>query len=260
MSTVNEILAALYTYAPCEAAMDGDNIGLLVGRGNAEVSRVLVALDASLAVIDEAVSKQAQLLVVHHPVTRGLKNISDNSYDSRRLLALAENRIACITLHTNLDAAPNGVNDVLAARCGLRDTTVLDVETGLGRMGTVDGNYTAEAFAAMVSKALGCKALRYCDGGRPVRRVAVGSGNSTDDYELAVASGCDTFVTGDVRYHMWLEALESGINLIDAGHYETEALICPSLQAFLRQQFPGMDVSIGTAMRLPYDVLSSYAT
>ncbi|MCL2547461.1 MAG: Nif3-like dinuclear metal center hexameric protein [Oscillospiraceae bacterium] len=256
MTKVIDILQVLQEFSPLPLAMAGDNNGLLAGHSNASVERVLVALDASMAVIDEAVSRGAQLIVAHHPVNRGLWTVTDIAgYDERRMLALLENKIACISMHTNLDAAQGGINDILAELCGLHCVSILDAATQLGRVGHVDGSLTVREYAGKISDTLGCNALRFCDGGKPVCKVAVGSGNSADCYSIVVAKGCDTFVTGDIKYHLWLEALESGINLIDAGHYETEAIACNKLQDIISQRFGGLDVRVSQAMRLPYEVL-----
>ncbi len=254
MTTVRDVLGAMDDFAPRELALAGDNIGLLAGDADAVVTRVLVALDASQAVIDEAMRCGAQLLVVHHPILRGLNAINGDSYDGSRVLHLLNANVACISMHTNLDACDGGINERLAHACRLVDVQPLD-ETQLTRVGTVAGALTASAYAQKVAEVLGCKALRFCDGGRPVCRVAVGSGNSTSDYDKVVAAGCDTFVTGDVRYHLWLEAKERGINLIDAGHYETEALICQPVRDYLAARFPALDVVVAQSMALPYAVL-----
>jgi dinuclear metal center YbgI/SA1388 family protein len=253
---VCDILAALESVAPIDMASGNDNVGLLVGRIDGAVNRILVALDASMAVIQEAIERQAELIVTHHPVNRGVTNIAfcpvNGTYDGARMYLMAENKIACICMHTNLDAADGGVNDILAERCRLRETVALCDTTRLGRVGYADGGMSAREYAAQVSKALGCKDLRYCDSGRPVRKVAVGSGNSTDDYQRAVSAGCDTFVTGDVRYHLWVEAGENGITLIDAGHYETEVIVCESLRRLMAERFPTLDVAVSECMCLPY--------
>ena len=255
MTTVKDVLRAMEQLAPLALALPDDHIGLLAGDSRAAVTKIIVALDASLAVIDEAVAAGAELLVVHHPVMRGLDAVNESSYDAARVLKLLNNNIACIAMHTNLDACDDGVNDLLAQRCGLVDPVILDAGTRLGRVGTVPGAPSPRDYAAQVAAALDCKTLRFCAGSRPVRKAAVGSGNSTDGYALVVAAGCDAFVTGDVKYHLWLEAKESGMTLIDAGHFETEVIVCQPVHDYLTRQFPALDVRMSRFMARPFETL-----
>jgi dinuclear metal center YbgI/SA1388 family protein len=255
MATVGHIIDFWSDLAPSSYRAEKDNIGLLAGRRDRAVTRILVALDASLDVIDEAISCQAQMLLVHHPLFFSLKSANDDSYNGRRVVTLLENQIACLCLHTNLDAVPGGVNDLLAERCGLENTVPLCSETMLGRIGTVSGDMSAREYAVRIAQSLHCGQLRYCDGGRPVKRVAVGSGNSAKQYETVLRAGCDTFVTGDITHHLWQEAKESGVTLIDAGHHETEVIVCDFLSARTKAAFPDITVTVSRQMRPPYEVL-----
>ena len=241
--TVQTILDYIWTLAPQEYKMSWDNVGLLLGRANAEVRRVLLTLDATAAVADEARDLGCQLVVSHHPVIfRGDKHVTDLDPLTEPELRFLENRIAVISMHTNLDCAPGGVNDVLAAVLGLRDVEVLAEpgEPALVRCGTVERQNLTE-FAAFVKRALDCDGLRYADGGRPVRKVAVGGGSCIELAELALAHGCDTFVTGDVKYHEFLDTAARGMNVVDAGHFKTENPVIRMLQAKLRAQFPEIE-------------------
>ena len=158
------------------------------------------------------------------------------------LLYLAEHRIAVISLHTNLDSAPGGVNDVLAERLGLQNIRTFDgSEYGIGRIGDVP-EQELEAFAQFVKERLGAGGVRYADGGKPVNRVAVGGGSCMDFLPQALEAGCDTFVTGDVKYHQFQKAAALGVNLIDAGHFPTEDPVCEVLCGALAAKFPGIAV------------------
>lgn len=234
MSTVRNILDALFTLAPENLREDWDNVGLLCGHPEREVKHILVALDASDAALREAVQKDCQLLVAHHPVIfSGIRKLTPESAPGKRVLYAAEHGIACIGLHTNLDSAPGGVDDLLAEALGLTDTQT----HGYLRIGNVSKQSLA-AFASFVKETLSCPGLRYVCGGRAVHRVAVGCGACGDETEAAIAAGCDTFVTSDVTYHTFCDAAEMGLNLIDAGHFETENPVCGLLVSFLRERFP----------------------
>ena len=252
MATVREVYQYLDGLAPFSLQMSFDNAGFLVGRGSAQVTRILVSLDITEEVAAEAVELGAELIVSHHPVIfHPAKSITDATPDGRILLALTEGKIAAICAHTNLDAVAGGVNDALAQRLGLVQVEQLHQDGvdaagrpyGIGRVGNTTGAPSyAPAFAAFVKEALGSYGVRYVDARRPVRRVAVGGGACADMLGDALALGCDTFVTSDVKYNGFLDAKALGMNLIDAGHYPTEQVVCPVLADWLSRGFPKVEV------------------
>ena len=135
MATVREIYRLIDEFAPFETQLDFDNAGFLAGRGEQEVSRVLVALDITQAVAEEAVRRGCQLIVSHHPVIfGGIKSMTDETVTGRVLLTLAENGLSAICAHTNLDAAEGGVNDCLAQCLGLSGAVLLE-QGGIDRKG-----------------------------------------------------------------------------------------------------------------------------
>ena len=252
MTTVYDVYQLIQEKAPFELQMSFDNAGFLVGRSDRSVSRVLVALDITEAVIHEAIEKGAELIVCHHPVIwGGAKSVTDMSVTGSKLLLMIENGIAAICAHTNLDAVHGGVNDALAERLGLAEIEQLHQDGvdangmpyGIGRVGIVP-EQTLFDFALFVKETLGSNGIRLVDGGRSVRKVAVGGGSCSNMIGDAIAKGCDTFVTSDVKYDGFLDAKAMGINLIDAGHYPTENVISPILQSWLLEQFPQLEIMI----------------
>lgn len=255
MTTVKDVYDLVQKKAPFELQLGFDNAGFLVGRGDAPVKRILVALDITEPVVEEAVKAGCQLIVAHHPVIwGGAKTVTDGTPTGRKLLAMIEHGIAGICAHTNLDAVADGVNDALAEKLGLTDIGQLKQDGvdgqgrpyGIGRVGTVDER-RAEEFAAFVKEALGSNGVRYVDGGRPVRTVAVGGGSCSDMMKDALALGCDTFVTADVKYDGFLDARALGLNLIDAGHYPTENVVCPVLKKWLEEGLDGVEVMLSAS-------------
>ena len=181
MTTVGDILDYLETLAPRSMKMDWDNVGLLCGGKSRPVTKVLVALDPFEGVCREAKEWGAELIVTHHPlIFNPLKAVTDETTLGRSIQLLCASGISAVNAHTNLDCAPGGVNDCLAAALGLRDVRVIDPqgtdeagrEWGLLRMGTVECQPLSE-FLPRVKNALHCQGLRYADGGKPVHRVAV---------------------------------------------------------------------------------------
>ena len=251
MATVADILKFIESLAPPYMAQSWDNVGLLCGRKDRPVRRILVALDPFASVINEAIRENCDLIVTHHPLIFGnsLTAVNEDTQTGENLLTLMEHGIAAFNAHTNLDLAPGGVNDVLAATLGLQEISVITPEGtdaqgrpyGLLRRGTVT-EQTLEAFLAHVKSVLGCQGLRYVNGGRPVRAVAVGGGSCGDGMHEALAAGCDTFVTADIKYNQFRTAFELGLNLIDAGHFHTENPTMPVLAEKLREEFPEIQV------------------
>lgn len=244
MPTVGDILKNLTVFAPVEAKLDFDNVGLLVGRADRPVHKILTALDITDEVIEEAIAENAELIVSHHPLFFELKSVTDGTWTGERALKLAEHKIAAICMHTNLDAARGGVNDALLDALGLVYAGELDEATMIGRVGVLPADMTMADFLAQVTGSLRANGLRYHDAGRPVRRVAVCGGSGGGEVGLAHAAGCDTYVTADIKYDPFLEAKHLGLNLIDADHFCTENVVVPVLRDRLMQAFPGIEVVV----------------
>ena len=244
MPKVGEIYDLLAQKAPVENKLSFDNVGLLVGRSDSPVHRILTALDITDEVIREAVDIDAQLIVSHHPLFFELKSVTDGTWTGERALTLAENRIAAICMHTNLDAASGGVNDALLSALGCTYVGELDPETMIGRVGAREKPTELADFLTEAKSSLHCSGLRYHDAGRPVQKVAVCGGSGGGELALAFAAGCDTYVTADIKYDPFLEAKHLGMNLIDADHFCTENVVIPVLAAWIADAFPNVDVRI----------------
>lgn len=245
MTTVQDIYDYIDGFAPFATQMDFDNAGLLVGDKNAPVGRVLLALDATMAVAREASRKGCQLIVTHHPlIFHPLKAVRPEDPTQAVVAQLVRKNIALICAHTNLDAAPGGVNDVLMDCLGAKVTGVMEEfgvrdgqPYGMGRVGELKEPMEPKAFAAMVKKTLGGGAVRATLGKTPVKRLAVCGGAGSDMLELAVSLGADAFVTADVKHHEFLAAQALGVTLVDAGHFSTENPVVPVLAERLRKAF-----------------------
>jgi dinuclear metal center YbgI/SA1388 family protein len=229
-----------------------DNIGLLCGRRNAPVKKILVALDPFEGVCKEAADWGADLIVTHHPlIFQPPKAITDDTSIGRAIMALCAAGISAINAHTNLDCTPGGVNDVLADKLGLQDIRVISPAGtneegqpyGLLRCGNV-AEQPLDTFLSHIKTQLDCKGLRYVSSGKPVNKVAVGGGSCAGAMLDALAAGCDTFVTADVRYNQFWDANDLGLNLIDAGHFQTENPVIPVLAAKIAAAFPDVEVKI----------------
>ena len=255
MPTVNDVFGFLDAIAPVGMKMASDNVGFLAGRAGADASRILVSLDITSEVVSEALELSAGLIVSHHPlIFYPLKSVTDADTTGKIIVRMLSGGVSAICMHTNLDAARGGVNDALAIAAGIAgdgvDADLLTEGDALptgeaysyGRMGYLKNPVALPEYLGALKAALKTDGLRYYDAGRDVHKVAVVGGSGGDELHNAAAAGCDTFVTADIKYHVFLEAGELGINLIDGDHFCTENLVMGTVAEKLREAFPGAEV------------------
>lgn len=220
--TLNDIIKLMEKIAPPALAEDWDNVGLMLGRRDKEVRKILLALDMTKQSVDQAIAQKVDLIITHHPaVFKKLNSLTDAVWQQELLLSLAENSIAIYSAHTNFDIVNGGVNESLAKKLQLTNVSVLDDNSGLGRIGEIE-EFNLDDFAAFVKQQLCAEYVVVCNAGRTVQKVAICGGAGADFIHQALAKGADTLVTGDVKYHSAQEAVFSGLNVIDAGHQSTE--------------------------------------
>ena len=244
LATVNDLVYLLEELMPSSLAEDWDNVGLMVGRKGKTVKRILLALDLSKEVVEQAIAQKIDMIITHHPaIFKKLKRVVDNDWQQDLLLTLMENGIAVYSAHTNLDCVSTGVNDVLAKLLKLEDADILDDSNGLGRIGCVE-KMTLTDYAQFVKTALKADYVIVGDAGKQVHKVAVCGGAGSDLIDLALAKGADTLVTGDVKYHSAQQAVFSGLNIIDAGHQPTELPVLDKLADRLSMRLVERDMDV----------------
>ena len=245
--TVRDVYEIIDRLAPFSAALDWDNSGLQVGDWSARVDRVLVALDATPQVLEEAAGAGAQLVVTHHPLL--FEPVRQLAAPHPAFLA-ARLGVAVLSAHTNYDLAPRGVNAQLAAALGLADTEPLpDVggaEPPVGLVGNLPKEASTRALAQALEGVLGVRP-RYNPLDRTIRRVALCGGAGADFVAAGQAAGGHAFLTGEAKHHQFLDAHARGIVLFDGTHYATEALAMPFLADYLRAHCPGATVELARA-------------
>ena len=221
--TVREIERLVGEIAPYALAEAWDNVGLLVGHAEHRVTRVLTALDLTAGVVEEAKALGAQVILTHHPIMMDArKRMTDADREGRLLLALAENGIAHIAAHTNLDSAPGGVNDTLLARFGAQNVR----GEGFVRAGELEGEMTFDQLCTLAQRRLHAAVRAYGAADTPVRCIGCCSGAGGSCWEEAKALGADCFITGEIKHHIALEAMDAQMCVIEAGHFETENPVC----------------------------------
>ncbi len=240
-----DILPVLEKIAPPHLAEEWDNVGLQVGDPGREVGLVWVALDPSPDVIAAACRQKVGLLVTHHPlIFRPLKRIDTGTPLGAAIEAALRHRLAVYAMHTNLDAAAAGLNDMLAARLGVQRRKPLDARTdpgprsgiGLGRIGVLRARTRLDELAAEVKRRLGLETVSVIgDGSRRVKRVALATGSGGSLLPHFLSSTAEVFITGELRYHdaRDIEAADRGA--IDIGHFHSEHLMAAGVALRLRR-------------------------
>ena len=240
MIKVKDIYDYINEISPYETQCDWDNSGLLVGDADKEVKKIGLCLDGTLETVKSAAENNADLIVTHHPVIFA----AQKSFTKGNVaFEAASNGISIISAHTCLDCTEGGVNDVLCEMLGIENAVGVpadDCVVPMARIGDAE-EMTAEEFARIVAEKLGsvCKLVR---GKNQVKKVAVCGGSAFDFFFKAVEMGADTYVTGEVKHHELLIAKDFGINLVVAGHYETEKPVMIKLKDKIAARFPEVEV------------------
>ena len=255
--TVRELYAALDARFPRSLSCDWDNDGISCAADlDAPVSGIYIALDPTEDGVNAAIEGGCNVLLTHHPMLfRGLKAVDGHDTGSRKVIRLIRNGVTAMAFHTRLDAADGGVNDVLAARLGLRSVEPFGGDSNpagkpIGRVGNLPEAVDAKAFAETVKEALGLPAVVFAGCGNPVRRVAVLGGSGDEDIAAAVAAGADTYVTGELRYHQLCDAPYGEINLFMAGHFHTEAPVLEVLARACEEICPDIPLQVDGGTRI----------
>ena len=238
---VSDIVRLVGGIAPYELAEEWDNVGLLLGRAERTVSRVLVALDVTPGVIAEAKALGAQVIVTHHPMMMSARRcVTDGDREGRLLLDMAESGIAHIAAHTNFDSAPGGVNDTLMALMGAKNVR----GEGVVRVGDLDEGTTLGMLAERAQKRLHAAVRVYGEAERCVKTLGCCSGAGSSEIADAAALGADCFITGEVKHHLALEAMDAGVCVLEAGHYETENPACEVMANALQNACDGLEYNV----------------
>ena len=244
---VKDVTDVIEAFAPLSLQEKWDNSGLCVGSPDAEVSSVLLGLDCTEALVDEAVACGADMIVTHHPlIFSGLKRISPEDQVGAALIKAVKAGISIYAAHTSADKVISGVSGAMAARLGLADVEILDEDgegTGLGVVGNLPQPISSEEALELVKKAFNLKALR-CS--RPlegnISRIAMCGGSGGSLIAAARRSGAQLYISGDISYHNFFTPED--FMIMDIGHYESEIEIVDILFSLLRKNFPTFAVRI----------------
>ncbi len=235
MNKVSEILSYITEIAPIHWQESYDNSGLLVGDANALVDKVLLTLDLTEDVIDEAIENSFHLVISHHPlIFKGLKNILVDDTIGRIITKAIKHDISIAAMHTNVDNSFYGVNRVLAEQFGLKDLQILcpqqsavssqylETPVGSGMVGSLENEMSENDFLKLIKGKLNVGAIRHSELlGKPVKKIAICGGSGAFLINDAKRCDADVYVTADLKYHDFFDA-DNEILIVDAGHFETE--------------------------------------
>lgn len=259
MTLVLDVVNRMEKFAPSSLKEDFDNVGLMVGDKNKSVKKVLLALDCTLKVIEEAKEKKVDLIITHHPlIFIKPKTITTDTIQGKKIIELIKNDIALYSSHTNLDAVNGGINEKIAEMLGLENSMIIDKnrmdeKAGIGRVGELPKEITLHEFIQEVKSSLSIDNLRVVRGRETVKKVAVINGSGQDFISKAISMGADTVVTGDTTYHFAADYKEMGINIIDAGHFNTEWPVFIKVMDKIKSDFSEVEFMVSKQSEDPYD-------
>jgi dinuclear metal center YbgI/SA1388 family protein len=244
---VKDFRAVMEKYAPNELKESYDNVGLMVGDSESNISSILIALDCTLDVIDEAIDKKCNLIFTHHPLLFiKPSSITNETLQGKKIIKLIKNDISLYSSHTNLDVTKNGLNDLVTRILGYDKWEIVEpyhsknIHTsnlGIGRLVTLEEPIILSEMCNKVKSSLNISCLRYS--GKDdmlIEKVAIVNGSGEDYFEAAKNMGAQCIITGDTTYHFVSDFEEQDIAIIDAGHYPTEWAPMKLLTAIIKRE------------------------
>ena len=244
-----EIAAVLEQWAPLGIQEQWDNSGLVIGDSSDEVRGVLVGLDCTPELMDEAIRKGCDMVVTHHPlIFRGVKRIGRGDPVSEAIRRAVENGIVVYAAHTNADKVLEGVSGAMARRLDLRGVTPLLDEGGygLGAVGDLPEPLSGEETLRYVARRFGLGVIRHSAPVPRIHRVAVLGGSGAGEMDLAWKEGAQLYISADISYHHFF--LPEGVMVMDIGHFESEVEITDIFFSLIRKNFPTFAVRVSEAL------------
>jgi len=241
-----DVIGLMKEIAPPNLMEDWDNSGFLIGREDADIKGIIVCLDVTEDVFNQAKSVGANMIVSHHPIIfKPIKEVTGNK--NVLIYKLIKNDMNVYCAHTTLDNANGGVNDCLADALKLSDVKLLEEKMdgqGTGRVGNLPKKMGACELAEYTQKALNAEYVRYADACKLISKVAIVGGSGSSFIDKAVEMGADALITGDIKHHDALYCLEEGLSIIDATHFATEQLIKDRIFTSLQSEINKLQYNI----------------
>lgn len=261
MKKVKDVIKVIENFAPKILKEDFDNVGLMVGDKEKEVKKVLLALDCTLDVIEEAKEKSIDLIITHHPlIFKKPNSITTETLLGKKIIKLIQNDISLYSSHTNLDSAKNGLNETIVKVLGFEKSEILelnknsrkDKKDGIGRLVTLDKEIYIEDLIKQVKEKLNIKALRVVLGTNSINKIAIINGSGQDFFDIAIKNGANCIITGDTTYHYASDYKEMGITIVDVGHFASEWIVYQHVISLMNNEFNSVKMIISDRSKDPY--------
>ena len=243
-----DVVKLLEKQSPKEYALEWDNVGLLVGRRDKEIKKILIAVDATVDVCNQAIDGGYDMIVTHHPmIFSKLRKVNDDTVLGEKVISLIEHGICCFAMHTNFDTI-GGMGRLAARMLNLVNVEILE-ETlngeGIGCVGMLSNTLTIEQLANQVKEIFDLKnVILYGNTQELVEKVAICPGSGKSVIDVAKDKGASCLITGDIGHHDGIDAVEMGLNIIDASHYGIEKIFMQFMHTYLFEQCPEIQVDM----------------
>lgn len=258
MKKVKDIMDEMEKLAPTYLKEDFDNVGLMVGDKNQKVEKVLIALDCTLDVIEEAKGLNVDMILTHHPlIFKKPNSITTETLLGKKIIELIKNNISLYSSHTNLDSAKEGLNKTIVEMLGFSSEELIEVNkkdssAGLGRMVRLDKEIELKTLVEIIKRKLNIKNLRVSMGKEMFKNIAIINGSGQDFIGKAVARGAHCIITGDTTYHYASDYKEMGISILDIGHFSSEWLVFLKAIEKVLVKFPEVEFIKSALVKDPY--------
>ena len=246
---INKVLDILESWMPKDISEDFDNVGLLIGDASKNLKNIMVTLDSTVDVIEEAIDKDCNLIISYHPIIfEGVKKINEQKdYVQRAIVKAIENKISIYAIHTSMDNHPNGISSSLSKIIGLEKTSILipkenNLKTGMGTVGYLKSKISEEKFLDLIKKKIKNSFIRHSNKtGKKISKVAVVAGSGSFAIEDCLINNVDALITSDLKYHKFFIENDR-ILLVDIGHFESEKHIKLVIQEYLKKKLPNFTI------------------
>ena len=260
MKKVKDIINILEEFAPKKLKEDFDNVGLMVGSKEKEVKKVLLALDCTLKIVDEAIEKGVDLIITHHPlIFKRPSSITEDTLVGKKIIKLIKNDISLYSSHTNLDSASGGLNETIVELLGFESKELIEKNKnarnnneGLGRIIRLENSLSLDELVNIVKEKLNIKSLKVVKGNENIRNIAVINGSGSSFFDIAYNKGADCIITGDTTYHFASDYKEMGVSIIDTGHFLSEWLVYLEVIKKLNSKLNDIEIIISENSEDPY--------
>ena len=257
-----ELIRFLEELAPKNLAEEWDNVGFLLGNREGEVKRVYLCLDVDNFAVESAIKEGCDFILSHHPfIFKGIKSVTGEDWQGRKILSLIENKISVFSMHTNFDSVEKGMADLVAETLSWKKEGVIEAvspgtdgtEQGIGFYTHWNKELSCKDLASYIKEKCNLPYVEYFDSGKMIRKIAVCPGSGRG-FLSALPSDVDAYISGDFGHHDAVDSMEKGLSLINAGHCGLEHFFVPYMKNLLCRHFPEIE-AVEEEIHFPGNIL-----